>query len=88
MYGTDFIIHDLDANIDATLGEMLHNGVLGCNRPGITPILEGSMQSCIGATVVGNSNVLVATARPKRENGHNSQCTPWRLVLPKCAPLW
>ena len=61
---TGLIVEDLEVNSMALGMESLHDRVVGLNAMSIFAVLEGGMKDGIGVAVVGNHNVLIATAYP------------------------
>ncbi len=67
-FGTDFIVKDLEINIVPTVGEAVHDGVVGGRLVFIQPVVIRGAEDCIAVAVEGDNDVLVAAASPDGES--------------------
>ncbi len=67
-FGADFIVKDLEINIVPTVGEAVHDGVIGSQSVFIGPVNIRGTEDCVAVAVEGNGDVLVATASPDGES--------------------
>jgi hypothetical protein len=61
-FGTDFIVKDLEIDIVPTVGEAVHDGVVGSQLVLVGPVNVRGAEDCIAAAVEGDGDVLVVTA--------------------------
>ncbi len=67
-FGTDFIVKDLEINVMPTVGEAVHDGVVGSQLVFIGPVDIRGAEDYIAVAVEGNGDVLVAAASPDGES--------------------
>jgi hypothetical protein len=61
-FGADFIVKVLQINVVPTIGEAVHDGVVGSQSVFVGPVNIRGTEDCIAAAVKGNGDVLVAAA--------------------------
>ena len=62
VFGAGFVVEDLGGDGMPTHLEAVHDGIVGGDAVFVLTRLEGGLEDCIGVTVVGDHNVLVAAA--------------------------
>ncbi len=67
-FGADFIVDDLEIDIVLTVGEAMHDGVVGSQSVFVGPVEIRGAEDCIAAAVEGDGDVLVAPASPDGES--------------------
>ncbi len=61
-FGADFVVKDLEINFVPTVGEAVHDGVIGGQSVLVGPVNIRGAEDCIAAAVEGTGDVVVATA--------------------------
>ncbi len=59
-FGADFVFKDLEIDIVPTVGEAVHDGVVGGQLVFVGPVNIRGAEDCVAAAVEGNGDVLVA----------------------------
>ncbi len=63
-FGTDFVVKDMQINVVPTVGEVVHDGVIGNRLVLVGPVNIRGTEDCVAVAVEGNGDVLVAIASP------------------------
>ncbi len=61
-FSADFIVEDLEIDIVPTVGEAVHDGVIGGQSVFVGPVDIRGAEDCVAVAVEGNGDVLVAAA--------------------------
>ncbi len=67
-FGADFIVKDLEINVVPTVGEVVHDGIVGSQSMFGRLVDIWGAEDCVAAAVEGNGDVLVAAASPDGES--------------------